>query len=213
MKTSDLIALIATDTAPVAKRGVSMRLTLVAVAALVLSFGALVAWLGIRPDMMDALHTSAYWMKTLYTVGLALAGFALVERLSRPGVSSRTGTILLGVCFAAIVALAILQLMHTPADEMGAAMMGSTWTRCPWRILALSLPGLIVALAAMRRFAPTHPTLAGAGAGIFIGGLAATIYGLYCQETAAPFVAIWYSLGIALSGLLGAVAGSRVLRW
>ncbi|MEP7211290.1 MAG: DUF1109 domain-containing protein [Alphaproteobacteria bacterium] len=213
MKTDDLIAMLAADTVSVPKRGVSMRLALVAAAALVLAFGLLMAWLGMRPDMAEAMHTSAYWMKTFYTAGLALAGFALVERLSRPGVSNMTGTMLLVVCFGAIVALAVMQLMRTPADEMSAAMMGSTWSRCPWRILALSLPGLIVALAAMRRFAPTSPALAGGGAGIFVGGLAATIYGLYCQETAAPFVAIWYSAGIALSGLLGAVAGSRVLRW
>jgi hypothetical protein len=213
MKTDDLIALLARDTGPVAKRGVSMQLAIVAIAALVLAFGVLVAWLGMRPDLADAMHTSAYWMKTLYTLGLALAGFGLVERLSRPGVSGRAGVLLLGACFFAIVALAVVQLMRTPADAMSSAMMGSSWDRCPWRILALSLPGLVVVLAAMRRFAPTRPAWAGAGAGIFIGGIAATVYGLYCQETAAPFVAIWYSVGIALSGLIGAVAGARVLRW
>jgi hypothetical protein len=213
MKTDDLIAMLAADTAPVPRRGVSMRLALVAAATLVLAFGILMAWLGMRPDIMEAMHTSAYWMKTVYTAGLALAGFALVERLSRPGVHSRNGAILLGVCVAAIAALATIQLMRTPAEGVSAALMGSTWSRCPWRILALSLPGLIVVLAAMRRFAPTHAALAGAGAGVFVGGLAATVYGLYCQETAAPFVAIWYSLGIALSGLIGAIAGSRVLKW
>jgi hypothetical protein len=213
MKTDELIALLARDTAPVARRGVSMRLGLAAVIALALAFGVLVVWLGMRPDLMDAMHTSAYWMKTLYTVGLALAGFALVERLSRPGVSGKVGAGLLGACFVAILALAFMQLMRTPSEGMSAAMMGSSWRGCPWRILALSLPGLIVVLAAMRRFAPSHPALAGAGAGVFIGGIAATVYGLYCQETAAPFVAIWYSLGIALSGLIGAIAGSRILRW
>lgn len=213
MKTDELIALLASDTSPIAKRSVSLRLALVALAALALAFGVLVAWLGMRPDLAAAMHTSAYWMKTFYTLGLALAGFALVERLSRPGVSGQAGALLLSACLLAIVGLASLQLMRTPAEEMSSAMMGSSWDRCPWRILALSLPGLVVVLAAMRRFAPTKPALAGAGAGIFIGGIAATVYGLYCEETAAPFVAIWYSLGIALSGLLGAVAGARVLRW
>ena len=84
--------MLAADTAPVLKRGVSLRLALVAAVALALAFGVLVAWLGMRPDLMDAMHTSAYWMKTLYTLGLALAGFALVERLSRPGVRSRIGS-------------------------------------------------------------------------------------------------------------------------
>ena len=213
MKTDELIALLARDTAPIAKRSVSLQLVMVAIAALALALGVLIAWLGMRPDLRDAMRTSAYWMKTLYTLGLALAGFALVERLSRPGVSGRMGAFLLGACFLAIVGLATWQLMQMPADAMAAAMMGSSWDRCPWRILALSLPGLVIVLATMQRFAPTKPVLAGAGAGVFIGGIAATVYGLYCQETAAPFVAIWYSLGIALSGLIGAAAGARVLRW
>ena len=213
MKTDDLIAMLASDAAPVAKRGVPVRLSMVAIVTAALAFGVLIAWLGMRPDLMDAMHTSAYWMKTLYTLGLALSGFALVERLSRPGVRSRIGALLLGTCLLTIAALAVMQLMRTPANAMSVAMMGATWDRCPWRILALSLPGLVVVLAGMRRFAPTKPALAGAGAGIFIGGIAATVYGLYCQETAAPFVAIWYSLGIALSGLIGAGAGARVLRW
>jgi hypothetical protein len=65
----------------------------------------------------------------------------------------------------------------------------------------------------MRRFAPTRPTLAGAAAGLLSGGLAATVYGLHCQETAIPFVAIFYTLGIVLSTAAGAIIGSRVLRW
>ncbi len=213
MKTEDLIALMGKDAAPVPRASLPVRLIVFGLVVLVLALAVMLAWLGIRPDLGAALQTSAYWMKTIYTAGLALAGFALVERLSRPGGAGRLGVILLGACVTAIAALAIVQLSSTPAANVSAELLGSTWDRCPWRILTLSLPGLVAVLWAMRRFAPTRPALAGAAAGLFVGGLSATVYGLYCQETAAPFVAIWYSLGIGLSGLLGALAGSRALRW
>jgi hypothetical protein len=103
--------------------------------------------------------------------------------------------------------------MSTPPDQMRAALMGSSWDKCPWRILVLALPGLAVLLWTMRRFAPTRPALAGAAAGLLAGGVAATVYGLHCQEIAAPFVALWYSLGVILSTGLGAIIGSRALPW
>jgi hypothetical protein len=36
---------------------------------------------------------------------------------------------------------------------------------------------------------------------------------LSCTEESAAFVAVWYSLGIALCGLLGGALGGRLLRW
>ena len=109
--------------------------------------------------------------------------------------------------------VAIAQLVSLPTDQMQSALLGSTWDKCPWRILALSVPGLLAVLFVMRDFAPTRPALAGAGAGLFVGGVAATVYGLHCGETSAAFTLIWYTGGIAASALLGALAGWRILRW
>jgi hypothetical protein len=55
--------------------------------------------------------------------------------------------------------------------------------------------------------------MAGLAAGVFAGSLAALGYALACPEVSITFVAIWYSLGIALAGALGAFLGPRVLRW
>ena len=43
--------------------------------------------------------------------------------------------------------------------------------------------------------------------------LAALAYALACTEPAAPFIAVWYTLGIALCGVLGAALGPKLLRW
>lgn len=213
MKTDELIALLARDAAPVKRGALPMRIGMLAIAGAVAALGILVAWLGIRPDLSEAVTGSTYWMKTLYTLGVGIAGFMLAERLSRPGAKGRIGWALAGFFALAIVGIAVSQLMATSPEGIWAAVMGSSWDKCPWRILVLSLPGLAAILWTMRSFAPTRPALAGAAAGLLAGGIAATVYGLHCQEIAAPFVALWYSLGMILSAILGSLIGSRLLRW
>lgn len=213
MKTDELIALLARDATPVKRGMLPLRIAMLAFAGALGALVLLVPWLGIRPDLAEAVAGSTFWMKAVYTFGLGVAGFALAERLSRPGAKGRIGWALAGFFAIVIIALAVSQMMSTPPDQMSAALMGSSWDKCPWRILVLSLPGLAILLWTMRRFAPTRPALAGAAAGLLAGGIAATVYGLHCQETAAPFVALWYSLGVMLSAIAGTLIGSRALRW
>ncbi|MBC7444771.1 MAG: DUF1109 family protein [Polaromonas sp.] len=52
-----------------------------------------------------------------------------------------------------------------------------------------------------------------AGAGLLAGALSALVYALHCPESAAPFLAVWCMLGMAIPTLTGAVLGPRVLRW
>lgn len=212
MKTDDLIALMAADTKPVSKLAVTRRLAPAALLAAGIALAILILWLGMR-DMGEAVGSSAYWMKTAYTIGLGAAGFLLAERLARPAGSTGRGLFALLAVLAVMLAIAVVQLATTPSGEMREALMGSTWDRCPWRIVALAIPGLLVTLVAMRRLAPTRPVLAGAGAGLFIGGISATIYGLHCAEASAAFTLIWYTAGIGLSTLAGAILGWRMLRW
>jgi hypothetical protein len=213
MKTDDLIALMAADAKkPAAPFPVTRRLGPAALVGAVVAFALLVAWLGLR-DMAEAVASPSYWMKTIYTLALATAGFLLAERLSRPGAKATRGIIALVTVIAVMLGTAAFQLISTPPEAMRDALLGSTWDRCPWRIVALAIPGLALSLVAMRSLAPTRPALAGASAGLFVGGIAATVYGLHCAETSAAFTAIWYTGGIALSTALGAVAGWRLLRW
>ena len=213
MKTDDLIALMAADAKkPVAPFPVTRGLGPAALIGAGIALAALIPWLGLR-DMAEAVASPSYWMKTFYTAALAGAGFLLAERLARPGAKATRGIVALVAVMAAMLAIAIVQLFSTPAEAMHDALLGSTWDSCPSRIVALAVPGLALCLLAMRSFAPTQPTLAGAGAGLFVGGIAATVYGLHCAETSAAFTAIWYTGGVALSTALGAVAGWRLLRW
>ncbi|MEZ6028251.1 MAG: DUF1109 domain-containing protein [Hyphomonadaceae bacterium] len=212
MKTDDLIAMMASDTKPVARGSIPRKLSLVGAAGALVALVILIPWLGLR-DMGLAIGAPSYWMKTIYTLGLGVGGLLLTERLARPGASWVRGVLVTGGVLVALAGISIFQLANLPSDQVMPAVMGSTWDKCPWRILALSVPGLIAVLLVMRSFAPTRPALAGAGAGLFVGGVAATIYGLHCAETSAMFTLIWYTGGIAASALIGALAGWRILRW
>jgi hypothetical protein len=65
----------------------------------------------------------------------------------------------------------------------------------------------------MRELAPTRLRAAGLAAGLLAGAIASFAYATVCGEQSAAFVAVWYSLGIALAAGLGAMLGPRALRW
>jgi hypothetical protein len=65
----------------------------------------------------------------------------------------------------------------------------------------------------MRGLAPTRLRLAGAGVGLLAGAAGAFVYAFHCPELAAPFLGMWYLLGMAIPTALGALLGPRALRW
>jgi len=91
--------------------------------------------------------------------------------------------------------------------------MGQSAGVCAFLILMLSAPIYAGLLLALRRLAPTRLALAGAAAGLAAGGWAACVYAIHCPESTAPFIVIWYSLGMALAAGLGAAIGRLALRW
>jgi hypothetical protein len=212
MKTADLISALAADTPPVRPAGVMGRLAWTSALGAMATCLVLMAWLGLRP-LGDAVQSGSFWMKAGYTSTLALAGFLLACRLARP--DGRPGRIL-AIALLAVVAMAGLsavELIHSRSGAVKPLMMGHSWSVCSLRILALSIPVYIGSIVALRQLAPTRLAIAGAAAGLFAGGVGGSVYGLYCGETAATFVVIWYTLGIAACAALGAGIGARLLRW
>ena len=213
MKTDDLIAALSQDLAPVPRRAVGGRLALGLGAGVAVSFALMVLWLGMRPDLMPAMMTAPFWMKFAYAFAVAVFGFGLIDRLARPeGEGGMFGPLILAP-LAVMIALAIYQLAGATEAQRMALMMGGSSRICPRNIVILSLPVFVGVFWALRALAPTRLTLAGAAAGVLAGAAGTVIYAVHCTETAAPFVAIWYTLGIAAMGLLGAALGRLMLRW
>jgi len=212
MKTDDLVAILADNLKP-ARRGMVARwLLLGLIIGTALSTFLMMASIGPRPDLDAAMQLKAFWVKFFYTLALVGLGLMLVVRQARASQDSRKPALALALPVAVLMVLAAIQLSAPNADA-ASLVMGNTWMVCPWLILMLSLPLTLCLLLVMRQLAPTRLANAGAAAGLLAGAISATIYGFHCPEMSAPFLLIWYTLGIAFSAGLGAVLGPRLLAW
>jgi len=213
VRTDDLIEALAGDSAPLLSRALSRTLGLGLALGAVVSVAIVVLWLGVRPDLMDAMRTGPFWMKFAYALSVAALGFGLIERLARPdGEGGVFGPMLLAP-LGVMTALAIYQLWGAPEELRMTMMLGHTYQICARNIVIVSAPIFLGLFWAMRSLAPTRLTFASAVAGLLAGATGTFIYAFHCDESAAPFVAIWYTLGIAAVGVLGALLGRSLLRW
>ncbi len=169
--------------------------------------------LGFRPDFATAILGSSFWMKWGYTISLGIGAIAATVHLSRPDARPVRWPWLLLVPFLILLMLSAGELIRTPKSEWMALLEGESWRVCPLIVLLLSIPILFGLLWSFRRFAPTSLRLAGAAAGFASGASAATLYCLHCPEASATFVLVWYTLGMGLAALVGALIGPRFMRW
>lgn len=202
------------DDLPVASPAAPFR-ALLAAAGIGAAVSALIlmAVFGPRPDMAIALNGPAFWAKMAFPLALAAAGLMAADRLGRPGAPVGRGPLVGALALAVMALLAVAQLVAAPAAQARALLLGHTLDHCTALIVLFALPVLTGGILAMRRMAPTRLRLAGAAVGIMAGGVSAAVYAIACDETALPFVTLWYGAGIALTGLIGALLGPRVLRW
>jgi hypothetical protein len=213
MKTDELIAALATGAEPVDRRAPNRHLLLAAGAGLVLAEVLMLALLGLNPALGRDAAVPMFWVKLGFAGSVAAASFFVATKLARPGAALGRAIVLVGAPFAALWLLALLTLLVAAPGERLPALLGSTWRFCPSSIALLSLPALVAALLAMRGLAPTRLRLAGAGSGLFAGALGTLVYSLHCPELAAPFIGLWYVVGMLVPVALGAAIGPRVLRW
>lgn len=213
MRTDELIGKLAAEARPVRRGAMLLRLVAALLAGVVFSFAVMIPWLGVRPDLQEAAGTTPYWAKFAYTLALAAAAFWATERLARPGGKARMQGMVMLVPFLAVAALAAVQLWTAPPAEHVPLWLGASWGECPWRIVVLSLPILAAVLWAVRGMAPTRLTLAGLAAGLMAGAAGAWVYGFHCDEYSMPFLALWYTLGVVVTGAFGALVARPLLRW
>ncbi|HYS46667.1 MAG TPA: DUF1109 domain-containing protein, partial [Rhizomicrobium sp.] len=198
MRTDDLIAQLSTSLEPV-RNGAVTRLLLGAIVVGVSgSVLVMLTMIGLRHDISAAMASFGMWTKLVYTFAIAGLGFWLVERAGRPGAEMTRPALLLALPLLAIALLAALQ-MSAPGADMPKLVLGHSSRVCAFLVILTALPTLAASFWALRQLAPTQLTLAGAAAGLFAGGAGAFVYCFHCTEATAPFIAIWYTLGIVLT--------------
>lgn len=213
MQTSDLIKQLSTQVTPVSRQSCVRRLLLAWLTGTATALLLLTLTIGVRGDLGSAIFTWSFWMKWLYTIALIVIGVMLSLYFARPDNHSAKVLWWLLVPFVLLALLAAYQLNNAPQDAIHFMWMGHSALICPWNIFGISIPVFIALMWMMRKLAPTQLRLAGFAAGCLAGASGATVYALLCNESTAPFIVAWYSLGILLPGLLGAIIGTKVLRW
>lgn len=213
MKTDDLVTMLATGGGADARPAATRRF------ALAIGWGALGAallmavLLGARDDLARSTGLPMFWVKFGFVAALTAASVVAALRLSRPGVSLGRAPAALAAPLLAMWALAGVVLLAADPAERTALVFGDTWLWCPLNITMLSVPVWATSMWAMKGLAPTRLRLAGAACGLLAGAVGALVYTLHCPELAAPFLAVWYVLGLLVPTAAGALVGPWLLRW
>jgi hypothetical protein len=212
METDQLIRSLAADNTH-RERPVGLALMLALLAAAPVSLLMFFTELGVRPDVMVAMRNPFFDLKFAVTLALAIAAIAVSLHLSRPEASLRRfGWLLLapvGILAAAIGG----EMMMPQRLPMMTRMVGKNSSVCLVAIPLLSLPLLAGSLIGLRHGAPSRPAVAGALAGLLASGLAATLYASHCTDDSPLFVAVWYTTATALVTAIGALIGSKWLKY
>ena len=212
MKTEQLIRTLAADNEHRVPP-VGFVLTLALLAAAPVSMAMFLMELGVRPDVMTAMHNPFFDLKFVVTLALAISAIMVSLHLSRPEASLKGWAWLLLIPAGILAAAIASEMMMPQRAPMMTRLIGSNSRICMTAIPLMALPLLAAALIALRHGAPARPAVAGAIAGLLSAGLAATMYASHCTDDSPLFVATWYTIATALVTAVGALAGARVLRF
>jgi hypothetical protein len=213
MKTEDLVSLLSTGAEAVDRRLASRRWLLALAGGASIAFLLTAGLLKLNPALWHETSKPMFWVRESYCAVLGVLGFITVVRLARPGL--RLGVAPVGIPFTVIAmsVLAVVTLVAASPQNRVRLILGHTAGVCPFLITLIAAPLLIALLWVMRSLAPTRLRWAGAASGFAAGSIGALVYTLHCPELAAPFLAIWYLLGMLIPTAIGACLGPRLLRW
>lgn len=213
MKTDDLINVLSTNVEAIDPRQGARDLAKSIAIGVVLSVGGVLAWSGLRQDLVDGRAFVFLALKVLLSLAVVLAGALYLIRLGRPGTDThilhgRTGWPAYVTGALALAAMIALPLVHW--HHLG---MAGGWVECLVSIPVIAVVPFASVVWAMRRMAPTNLPRTGAVTGMVAGGISALGYALHCTDDSIAFITVWYGGAIALCALAGFLLGPRLLRW
>lgn len=210
MKTEDLILALSADTLP--QKSVAQQLARAMPVAILISIAAFFAFWGPRPDIWAALGSAAV-LKTVVPLGFVILAGTLALSLSHPGARHDIRSAALGLFVMLVLGAFAIALPNAGLAGLFAALSTPSLMTCLLSIPVLALPVLVAVFWALSSGAALRPRLTGAVAGLIAGGLAASVYSIYCDKDMILFVVPAYSAAIASISVIGALLGPRLLKW
>ena len=213
MKTDDLIDLLGTNIEPV--KGGELRNTLmIALAVGAVSASCLMlAIFGWSAGTLGGDYSGPKMLALAFTLGLASAGASFLVGSARPGEPGRKPLILIGVLFFALISAGGVALVLAHPAAWSGMIFGPQWAACLICIPLFAVAPFASLIWALRKGAPTNLMRTGAIAGLVAGALGAAVFAFHHPGGSVPFIALWYGGSILLCALVGAILGSRLLRW
>jgi hypothetical protein len=213
MKTDDLIKALAADTGT-HKRPISQTIALAIATGCIVSAAFLIGHLGVRTGLVETVMQSWHLViKIAFTLALAIPAYFIVQRAARPDGEAQSLWPLLAIAPAILLAAVGFEYVTGANDNVSDVIMSPNWSVCVIHIPVLSMAPLAAVLYALKQGAPANPALAGAFGGLFSAALGSVLYATFCDADNPMFVAVWYTVGILAMTALGALLGSRLLRW
>jgi hypothetical protein len=213
MNTDDLVSLLAAGVEAIDAKRTARRYWLATSGGLLGALTLTAGILRLNPALSHEVFEPMFWVRETYCAVLGSLGLVAVIRLARPGVRLGLVPAAIAVAVIAMWILAVMVLLAAPPQRRPHLFFGGTAAICPFLIGLVSAPLFIAFLWVLRDLAPTRLRLAGAAAGFAAGSFGALAYSLHCPELAAPFIGVWYLLGVLIPTAIGASLGPRLMGW
>jgi hypothetical protein len=213
VKTDDLVAMLATRIEPIDTKWSVLRYAFAIAGGTAAALAFTGGVLRFNPGLSRAVFEPTFWIRECYCAALGLLGLIAVTRLARPGVRLGFVPAVIGAVVLGMWVLGTVELLTALPQRRAHLLLGTTAAVCPFLIALVAAPLFIAFLWVLRGFAPTRLRMAGAAAGFAAGSVGALVYSLHCPELAAPFLGVWYLLGILIPSALGTSLGPKVLSW
>jgi hypothetical protein len=213
LKTDDLVSLLAAGVEPIDAKWTTRRYVLASTGGMLGALAISGGILRLNPMLSNAVFDPMFWVREAYCATLGSLGFAAITRLARPGF--RLGVVPAGIG-AVVIAMwifAALVLLTARAQDRAHLLLGATAAVCPFLITLVAAPLFLAFVWVLRGLAPTQLRAAGAAGGFAAGSFGALAYSLHCPELTAPFIGVWYLLGMLIPTAIGALLGPRLMRW
>lgn len=219
MKTDDLIFMLSNDSREVKALpsiirplsiGAGLIMSILIIATLVSGSS-----LGMREDYLSFFLSDILVMaKQIAPLLLLFSLLPIVKKMLYPEIKANK------IQFIAILPFLILMvflfsfsLLNEPQQNWGMAIQGKSLNFCIIGIPFLSLFVLTMEMLWLKKGAPTNSIQAGFYSGLLAGAIACFFYAFHCTEDNPSFYALWYSVGIFISGGIGAITGRLFLKW
>lgn len=203
---------LAADVAPV--QPLEDRPTMLVLVTLLLVAAVLMlAWLGLRPDLMAGQPHPMFLLRCGTLAVLGLVSVAAVLAQAHPGVGRSNAGWKVAAAMALLFPLSgAIMALDQPEHAMAMAGSASGW-ECLRMSLATAALCAVPMVLHLWRGAPVAPQRAGLLVGMAAGSLGALTYNLHCPYDSMVYTGLWYGLAVGIAAVAGRLVVPRLIRW